>query len=304
MSAGPRPARIGLIGFGAVGRDLIRHLRPEFERGELVSGGATVRDVVRHAAEREQLEALGQLPPGWPATLPGIDGLVQASDLVVECAGVQAAWEYGQFVVKKGRTLLLASVGALAEERQAAILEAGPGELLTTSGAIGGLDTIRAAAQADGFDSVVLTTVKQPRSLAAPWMPPDQRERLAALRPGDEPETLLEGDPFEAIRRFPANSNVSVALADATRRRMPDGTLERRAEAYPRVLVRVVADAATPRSVHTIQASGPAGDYRFEFANRPSRENPRSSAITAQALALDVREWLARRPARRGRPGA
>lgn len=293
----PAPARIGLIGFGAVGRDLVRFLRPEFERGELVMAGAAVRDVVRYGRERDELAAASALPAGWPTTFPGIDALVAGSDLVVECATVQAAWEYGQFVVKKGRTLLLASVGALAEPRQAAVLEGGPGELITTSGAIGGLDALRAAAQADGLDSVTLTTRKQPRSLAAPWMPAEQHQRLAALRPGDEAELLLEGDPFEAIRRFPSNSNVSVALADATRRRDADGALEARSAAYPRVVARIFADPNARRSTHTIEAAGAAGDYRFEFANRPSRDNPRSSALTAQALALEVRQWLARRAA-------
>ncbi|CAG7844652.1 L-aspartate dehydrogenase [Pseudoclavibacter triregionum] len=289
------PARLGLIGFGALGRELIRHLRPEFESGRLLCTGAIVRDVVAHGSERDRRAAAGELPPGWPTTFPGVEQLVDASDLVVEVAGVQPAWEYGAFVVKRGRTLLLASVGVLADERRAAVLEAGPGELLLTAGAVGGLDLLRATAQADGLDELRLTTRKAPATLLRPWMAAEERERLAGL-PADAPaEMLFEGSPAEAIRRFPANVNVAVAIADASRRRGAAGELEPRTAAIGRMTVRLVADPSATDSVHLIEAAGAAGHFRFELANRPSRANPRSSALTAQSLALDVRGWLARR---------
>lgn len=262
--------RIALLGFGAIGHDLVRYLAPEFEAGLLALAGVAVR-------HPDRLE-----PPPRGAEWLEADGLPGAADLVVECAGVEAARRHGPVVVASGCALLLASVGALADEATAAALMRGPGGLIITSGAVGGLDLIRAAAGAGGLDTATITTTKAPASLVQPWMRADESARLRALR---EPEVLFEGTPAEAIERFPTNVNVAVALGVAMRGAgsIPDG--------LARVRVRLVADPHTDASTHVIEAAGSSGRYRFEFGNRPSPANPRSSAITAQALAAEVRAW-------------
>lgn len=266
--------RIALIGHGAIGHDLIRHLSPELDAGALVAVGAVVR---RPDADRDA-------PPGGVVT---IDEAIERADLVVECAGVAAARALGPAVVAAGRTLLVASVGALADPGTAERLGAGPGRLVLTAGAIGGLDLIRAASQAGGLDAATITTTKAAASLAQPWMGEVQTRRLRSL---DAPEVLFDGAPVEAIERFPGNVNVAVALGVAMRGRGPI------ADGLARVRVRIVADPRAERATHVIEAHGATGEYRFEFAGRPSAGNPRSSALTAQALAAEVRELLGAPP--------
>ena len=44
------------------------------------------------------------------------------------------------------------------------------------------------------------------------------------------------------------------------------------------------ADPAADLTRHVIEAHGEAGSYRFETANRPSADNPRTSGVVPQAV--------------------
>lgn len=280
---------MGLIGLGSIGLDLLRWLEPEIRSGRLIPSAALVRD---QQSATDRLERSGWRQGPVPTT--DIDAVISSSDVVVECAGSEAASRYSGRVIAGGRTLVLASLGVLVNHELALALESGPGRLVLTSGAIGGLDALRAAAQAGGLDDVEISTTKAPTSLLRPWMDTAERGRLEALRSDDNPVVLLESDPAKAIELFPSNMNVAVALAAATRQRDEGGVLEPIATALARVRVRLVADASATASTHRITARGPEGDFCFELALKPSPENPRSSALTAASLARDVRELLDR----------
>jgi aspartate dehydrogenase len=304
----PSPAHVLLLGFGAIGRQVALQLAPEREAGT-VRVRAAERDVAasRHRAiPGVDLVTTGADPdcPGWP------DALGEA-DLVVECAGVGPAGEYGPAAIATGTDLVLTSVGALADPDVARGLLAGPGRLWVTSGAIGGFDVLGAAADAGGLDRVRIRTAKLPASLLRPWMTGPEQDGLRALRPGDEPVTVFSGGPAEAIERFPANVNVAVGLAWATRGR-PDAPgaspgvdeLVLLQRSLDRVHVELVADAAAVRSRHEILAEGPAGRFELSFESAPSPENPKTSGLTALSVARTIREALQLGALPRGRAGA
>ncbi|WP_313822371.1 aspartate dehydrogenase domain-containing protein [Citricoccus sp.] len=296
------PARVLLLGFGAIGRHVATLLAPERDAG-LLQLRAAERDVAAHGHRSVPgvelvTTGLGTDCPTWPEALA-------EADLVVECAGVTAAGEYGPEIIAAGTDLVLTSVGALADPDLARTLLAGPGRLWVTNGAIGGFDVLAAAADADGLDSVRIRTSKLPTSLLRPWMAPDEVERLRALRPEDGHTTVFSGGPAEAIERFPANVNVAVGLAWATRGRAAAGVgvgcddgpeeaaLLRRS--LERVQVELVADAAAVRSRHEVLAAGPAGRIELAFESAPSPENPKTSGMTALSVTRTIREALARR---------
>ena len=209
-----------LLGFGAIGRHVAQLLAPELTSGALsltalVSDPTKHSDRPNHGAEVVDLAALadssaavsGAPSPRWFAPF----------DVIVECAGVPAAARFGPAVVAAGRPLVLTSVGALADPATRESLLAGPGRLRVTNGAIGGLDVLEAAAQADALETVEITTSKEATGLIRPWMTEAEAERLRRLRPEDGPLTVFTGNPAEAIEKFPANVNIAVALAWATR---------------------------------------------------------------------------------------
>lgn len=278
-----------LIGYGTIGRDLITLLRPELERGDIRIRAAAVRDPEK---PRQNSPAVPLIPVNdLPDALDGID-------LVVECAGVPAAIAHGPEVIRSGTDLVLTSVGALANADARLGMLSGPGHLTVTNGAIGGFDLLAAAAQARGLDEVSIQTSKLAASLVRPWMSDTERERLLSLTSEDEPFILFDGNPQEAIEKFPANVNVAVALAWATQELLPlDAAPQEQSDAFERALenvrVRILADANATLSLHVIRASGTSGTYEFSLENAPSPSNPRTSGLTAMSVARDVRAILA-----------
>ena len=252
--------RVGLIGEGAIGREVASALTAGRIEGARL-GGVLTRS-------------------GGDGRCSDIAGLLDVSDVVVEAAGQAAVRELGADVIASGRDLLVVSVGALVDPTLLDRLRSGPGRLSVSSGAIGGLDALRAAMLAatdegHGLESVELITTKAPGSLLEDWMDDDLRRRLTA---GTERIEVFRGSASEAVTRFPRSVNVSATLGLATL-------------GMDRTRVTVVADPEVGENEHRIRATGVVGTYEFVLRNAPSPENPRTSRLTA----LSVLRWIADR---------
>ena len=201
-------------------------------------------------------------------------------DLVVEVASQQALVDYGADVLAAGADLLVVSVGALADDELFdRLTNAGPGRLMISTGAIGGIDILSACRQLGSIDEVHLTTTKPSSVLVQPWMDEDMRNRLEA---GTDVVTCYSGPAREAVRLFPESVNVAAALAVA-------------AGSWETVRVDVVGDPSSSRNRHVIDVHAESGDYRFEISNRPSPTNPRSSHVVPFAV-LRALSVIAGRP--------
>ena len=267
--------RVLLLGFGAIGRQLVTLFDPsEFE----VS--AFVRDAVPH-------HEWGRL--GVSLYDDNLAELIDAHDIVVECAGVPAAKEHGTAVIASGKDLVMTSVGALADPDARRALLAGPGKVHVTSGAIGGFDLWAALAESNAADTVKIRTTKNAEALIQDWMNDDER---AELENATEPFVLFSGRPADAIAKFPGNVNVSIALAWATRGRgaSDDELLKRSLE---RVSVELVASPNLVDTRHDIEVSGSAGTFSLVSESGPNPVNPKTSAITALSVAHTLRHALA-----------
>ena len=125
------------------------------------------------------------------------------------------------------------------------------------SGAIGGLDALKAANLAGGLDSVTLTTRKPAHSLSA--------EKITAEK------TLFEGPARDAIEQFPKNANVAIVLSLAG-----IGVEETR--------VRIIADPTVTQNIHHISAKGAFGEFEMTIKNNPSPDNLKTSHITGSSI--------------------
>jgi aspartate dehydrogenase len=219
--------------------------------------------------------------PDAPAPQLTLQEAVEAADVVVECAGSTALLVAVEPVLAAGRDLLVTSVGVLLDPRlHERLATLGPGRLRCTHGAIGGLDLLASAASAGGIDRAVLRTTKTPASLVQPWMDAAETERV---RGATEDVLVFAGTPVEAAKLFPQSLNVAAALALA----IGDPEVVR---------VELHADPAAQLTTHRIEASGSQGSYVFEVQNRPTPDNPRTSAVVPYSILRTLSGLTARPP--------
>lgn len=253
--------QIGLVGCGTIGSEIAKAIDSgRVPETELVA----VFDI-----DRTRMESLVESLDANPTPVDSVSELTAASDLVVEAAGQRAVQNVAVDILADETDLMMMSVGALADEtlRTAVLGEADAerSRLYVPSGAIAGLDAIKAAALADELSSVTLTTRKPPAGLeGAPYIE-DNEIDLSAFT---EPAVVFEGSATEAARGFPSNVNVAMSLSLAGIG--PDETA-----------VTIVADPAEENNVHEIEAVGSAGRIATTVRNVPSPTNPKTSYLAA-----------------------
>lgn len=252
---------VGLIGCGGMARDVVAALRASPANGISIVG-ALARpgrgDQARaKLSEIDIVEAVADL-------------IARGPTLVAEVAGQAAVVEHGDAVLRSGVDCLVISVGALADPALLAKLKAaahdGNSRILLPAGAIGGLDAI-AAMRLAGLTAVRYRARKPP----AAWRgtPAEQTVDLATLT---RATVLYKGTAGEAALLYPQNANVAAAVALA-------------GLGFDATEVELVADPAAPGNVHEIEAEGAAGRFAIQLQGRPSRTNPKTSALAAFSVA-------------------
>jgi aspartate dehydrogenase len=177
--------RVGLIGLGAIGKQVARGIEAGIA-GDVELVGALVRQVrVREVSA--------------PVFTQFAAFLAAAPEVVIEAAGPVALAAYAEQIVTSGRSLIAASGSALADLTLRARLEAAclrhGTRIYLPAGAVGGLDALAAGA-VGGLDDVSLRIVE----------------------PGDDDRLIFCGDALEAVRQFPSRLNCAAAVTDVARR--------------------------------------------------------------------------------------
>jgi aspartate dehydrogenase len=180
-------------------------------------------------------------------------------DLVVEVAGHGALQQYGIAALKQGSDLIIASVGALADQALWESLQnaATISKILLPAGAVAGIDAL-SAAKRGGLTSVRYSSRKPPASLG---------ENL----PVDRETVLFEGNARDAALQFPKNANVAATIALA-------------GIGFDNTEVRIVADPAVTQNVHILEVDGAFGSFAMRIAGKPLPGNPKSSSLTAMSV--------------------
>jgi aspartate dehydrogenase len=255
--------RVGLIGFGTIGRAVARALC----RGDVPDAGLAAVFVRSRARLRPEDDAhYGDV------FYDDFDAFAAAElDWAVEAGGHEALRQWGPRALAAGIDLVALSAGALADAQflddlVAAARSAGR-RVLVPSGGIGTLDLLSSAAVGP-LDEVRLVTRKPPGAL----LPPEAAARVVAA---GQAELLFDGMAREAAARFPENLNICAALALA-------------GIGLDRTRVTVFADPTVERNTHLIKARGYFGDYELTLRNVPS-ENPKTGRIVALSVVKTLR---------------
>ncbi|MEI7827862.1 MAG: aspartate dehydrogenase [Euryarchaeota archaeon] len=253
---------IGIVGCGVIGSEICHALSADGFQGEMLL-------MDRHLDRAQRLAAVSAAA----TAVISLQQIIDRSDLVVECASVQAAREIALNVLTKGKDLMLLSIGALvdADFRQKVYLaaRANKGSLYIPSGAIGGIDALLAASQG-AIKRVTLTTTKPPAGLeTAPYVVNNDTN---LTRPG----IIFEGTADEAIEGFPQNINVSATLALV-------------GVGFDKTIVRIAVDPTFTRNEHIVDVEGDFGTFTARFDNVPT-ENERTSKLAAYSAVATLKK--------------
>lgn len=250
--------KVGIAGFGTIGAEVGRRIAAGIENMELV--GVTAGSKPKAEAK---LRALGiDVPVMTP------DELVAAAEIIVECAPTAAFLETVVPALEAGRQVVTVSAAALIEHME--VVETARrhrGRVIVATGALLGLDAVRAAALGT-IHSVTMITRKPPKSLVGAPEVDRQGVDVMALT---EPMKLFDGSARDGARGFPANVNVAAALALAGVG--PDKTR-----------LQIWADPALERNTHHIVVDADSARFELKIENIPTIEKPGTGRITALSV--------------------
>ncbi|RBW70982.1 aspartate dehydrogenase [Bacillus taeanensis] len=250
--------KVGLIGFGSIGKDVAHYIK-ERKVNDVSLKGILVRNK----------EKVQQLEEDW-IVCDHIDEFLQLDlDVVIEAAGHDAVYQFGEDVLLSGKDLMIISVGALADETLHTSLEKAAErtntKLMIPSAAIAGLDRI-ASARFRNISEIKLITRKPPRV----WYGTIAEERVN-LETICEPYCIFSGTARQSAKLFPESVNVSAALSLA-------------GIGFDETEVEVYVDPTVQHNTHEIAARGDFGEVRFQVQNTPSADNPKSGYIVAMSI--------------------
>ncbi|MEW5801376.1 MAG: aspartate dehydrogenase [bacterium] len=255
--------KIGVVGCGTIGTQICLAIN----QGKIAAELVAVADM--DAIKAQQL--VDQL--STPCEILLIPELVRRADLIVEAANQNVVPSLVEMVLDQGKEVLIMSVGGLLPLTWAfeKIHESGS-RLYIPSGAIAGLDAVRAASMA-GIQSVTLTTRKPPQGLkGAPYCV----EKGINLDTLDREMVIFEGSALEAVSAFPKNINVAATLSLA-------------GVGPERTRVRIVADPALKSNIHEVEIVGESGKIFTRTENVPSAFNPKTSYLAALSAIAALR---------------
>ena len=261
-TASAHPYRIAIAGLGAIGQAIATALAC----GQGIPG-VRLSAVARYGKAEAFLRGLHR-----PPVVADLAGLPALADVVIECAPAHLLAQIAEPALRAGKRLIVLSSGALLlQPRLFDLAEQHGGQILVPSGALGGLDAVRAMAEGR-IDSARLITTKPPAALRdAPYLLAHgiHVDRL------DQPLCVFSGSAIDAVRGFPANLNVAAALALA-------------GIGGERTMVELWADPAASGNAHRIEIASDAGKMSMTIAGTASA-NPKTGRMAAQSVLAMLR---------------
>ncbi|MEN6552206.1 MAG: aspartate dehydrogenase [Methanobacterium sp.] len=205
-----------------------------------------------HDMDMERAENLASQVDG--IAVEDVNDMVDNVDLVIEAASQDAVVKVVPQILKRGKDVIIMSMGALIDidfrNYLGRIAEENNSRIYAPSGAVVGLDGIKAASIGE-INEVSLVTRKSPESLGI----------LV-----DTETVLYEGKAGDAVRKFPANINVAAALSIAYGKEVD---------------VKIIADPNVSRNCHEVCVAGDFGKFRTITENETCATNPKTSVLAA-----------------------
>ena len=208
-----------------------------------------------------------------PVNLMTIEEVTECCDIIVDCAPKFVFRDIAVAALGRGRTLVTVSgAGILANEDVEQMAKENGGQLILATGALLGLDAVRAAAEGT-INSVRMITRKPPNALAGAPHIINNGISLDGLNVAIQ---VFKGSAREGAKAFPANVNVAAALGLA-------GIGADKTE------LEVWADPHLKRNTHSIEVDSDSAKFSLQIENVQSESNPGTGKITALSVIACLR---------------
>lgn len=250
--------RVGIAGFGTIGQVVGKALEQGLSGLELTAVTSGNLDKARNNLADFQS----------PVEVVHSDRLADLVDIVVECAPTAAFLSVATPTLEHGKTLVTVSGAAILQHPEVVELADKNGaQIVLATGALLGLDAVRAAAKGD-IHSVNMVTRKPPTSLVKAKYVVENNIDLSNL---SEPLQLFKGTAREGAKAFPSNVNVAAALGLA-------------GVGADQTLLEIWADPSKTRNTHNIKVDACSAAFELTIENVPTVENPGTGRITALSV--------------------
>src|SRR3989338_1461472 len=260
--------RVGIIGCGAIGSRIAKSLKKELRSDCELSG---LYDI-----DRAKTENLAKALNAKSTVKDSLKDLIRSCDFVVEAVAAKDTKEIIKTVLKAKKSLLAMSVGKLLDAGELFSLAIkNKCSILLPSGAIGGLDAIKAAGLMN-ISKITLTTRKPPAGFARSVHVLKKGINLSEIK---SETVLFEGNVETAVKLFPENINVAATLALAS-------------QARDKMTVRIITSPEFKTNSHEVEVAGDFGQMVSRTNNVPCPDNPKTSYLAVLSAIQTLKQFF------------
>lgn len=268
MSAKITKIRVGILGCGAIGSRMALSIKDELKGYAVVSAIFDIQD--------GRAEKLAKNFSRDRIIKRSFEELVKSCDLMVEAVNAQDTQQLIRQALKAKKDVLVMSVGKLLGAKDIFKLAAkNRCRLLVPSGAIAGLDAIKAASQRK-ISKITLTTRKPTFGFAQNVYITKKNIDLTKIT---KETVLFDGDVKTAVQYFPQNINVAAAIALASL-------------AEDKMRIRIITSPEYKINSHEIEVVGDFGRLVTRTENEVCPDNPKTSYLAVLSAIQTLKQYF------------
>ncbi|MFH1359603.1 MAG: aspartate dehydrogenase [Candidatus Omnitrophota bacterium] len=263
-----KKTHIGIVGCGAIGTGIAKRIQKEWKKSFCINA---LYDI-----DKEKTCALANKLHRQDIVASTLNSLIKKCDLIVEAVSSNNIRSIIKPALLAKKSVLVMSIGQMLSAPDLfKLAEKNKCHLLLPSGAIGGLDAIKAGSL-EKISKITLTTRKPPRGLANARYVIEKGIDLSHIKK----ETIIfEGDVKRAVKYFPRNINVAATLALASR-------------AKNKMKIRIITSPQFKTNSHEIVVEGSFGRLMTRTDNVPCPDNPKTSYLAVLSALQTLKQHV------------
>ena len=263
-----KKTRVGILGCGAIGSRMALSIKTDLKTKAVVSA---VFDI-----QRERAEKLAKNFSRGRIIKNSFEELLSSCDLVVEAINAQDTQKLIRQALLAKKDVLVMSVGKLLGAHDIfKIASRNHCRLLVPSGAVAGLDAVKAASQRK-ISKITLTTRKPVFGFSQNDYFIKKKIDLSKLT---SETVLFDGNVKDAVKHFPQNINVAAAIALASL-------------AGDKLRIRIITSPEYKLNSHEIEVVGEFGRLMTRTENEICPDNPKTSYLAVLSAIQTLKQYF------------